>query len=62
MHRVGEQHGLVTGVTSLAPELATKRLALLKEAFPKIARVAVRIVGSVVHKCIIIIIRNDFNY
>jgi putative tryptophan/tyrosine transport system substrate-binding protein len=31
----------VTGVTSLAPELATKRLGLLKEAFPKIARVAV---------------------
>jgi putative ABC transport system substrate-binding protein len=31
----------VTGVTSLAPELATKRLALLKEAFPKIAQVAV---------------------
>jgi putative ABC transport system substrate-binding protein len=31
----------ITGVTSLAPELATKRLALLKEAFPKIARVAV---------------------
>ena len=27
--------------TSLAPELATKRLALLKEAFPKTARVAV---------------------
>jgi putative tryptophan/tyrosine transport system substrate-binding protein len=31
----------VTGVTSLAPELATKRLGLLKEAFPKIAQVAV---------------------
>ena len=31
----------ITGVTSLAPELATKRLALLKEAFPKTARVAV---------------------
>jgi putative tryptophan/tyrosine transport system substrate-binding protein len=31
----------ITGVTSLAPELATKRLALLKEAFPKITRVAV---------------------
>jgi putative ABC transport system substrate-binding protein len=28
-------------VTSLAPELATKRLALLKEAFPKTTRVAV---------------------
>src|SRR4051812_27539949 len=33
--------GNITGVTSLAPELATKRLALLKEAFPKTARVAV---------------------
>ena len=31
----------ITGVTSLAPELATKRLALLKEAFPNIAQVAV---------------------
>jgi putative tryptophan/tyrosine transport system substrate-binding protein len=31
----------ITGVTSLAPELATKRLALLKEAFPKTARIAV---------------------
>lgn len=31
----------VTGVTSLAPELATKRLALLKEAFPNIGQVAV---------------------
>ena len=31
----------ITGVTSLAPELATKRLALLKEAFPKTARLAV---------------------
>jgi len=31
----------ITGVTSLAPDLATKRLALLKEAFPKTARVAV---------------------
>jgi putative ABC transport system substrate-binding protein len=31
----------ITGVTSLAPELATKRLGLLKEAFPKITRVAV---------------------
>jgi ABC transporter substrate binding protein len=28
----------ITGVTSLAPELATKRLELLKEAFPKRAR------------------------
>jgi putative tryptophan/tyrosine transport system substrate-binding protein len=32
--------GNITGVTSLAPQLATKRLALLKEAFPKIARIA----------------------
>lgn len=31
----------VTGVTSLAPELATKRLGLLKEAFPEIEQVAV---------------------
>jgi ABC-type uncharacterized transport system substrate-binding protein len=31
----------ITGVTSLAPDLATKRLALLKEAFPKTTRVAV---------------------
>jgi len=31
----------VTGVTSLAPELATKRLGLLKEAFPKVRQVAV---------------------
>jgi putative ABC transport system substrate-binding protein len=31
----------VTGVTSLAPELATKRLGLLKEAFPGIEQVAV---------------------
>lgn len=31
----------VTGVTSLAPELATKRLGLLKEGFPNIAQVAV---------------------
>jgi len=31
----------VTGVTSLAPELATKRLGLLKEAFPKVAQIAV---------------------
>jgi len=33
--------GNVTGVTSLAPELATKRLGLLKEAFPNTAKVAV---------------------
>src|SRR6266850_4576785 len=31
----------ITGVTSLAPELATKRMALLKEAFSNTARVAV---------------------
>jgi ABC-type uncharacterized transport system substrate-binding protein len=31
----------ITGVTSLAPELATKRLELLKEAFPQTVRVAV---------------------
>jgi putative tryptophan/tyrosine transport system substrate-binding protein len=33
--------GNVTGVTSIAPDLATKRLALLKEAVPGITRVAV---------------------
>jgi putative tryptophan/tyrosine transport system substrate-binding protein len=33
--------GNITGVTSLAPEVAAKRIALLKEAFPKITRVAV---------------------
>jgi len=31
----------ITGVTSLAPELATKRMGLLKQAFSNIARVAV---------------------
>jgi putative ABC transport system substrate-binding protein len=31
----------VTGVTSIAPDLATKRLALLKEAMPAITSVAV---------------------
>jgi len=33
--------GNITGITNLAPELGGKRLELLKEAFPKIARVAV---------------------
>ena len=33
--------GNVTGVTSIAPDLAGKRLELLKEATPKISRVAV---------------------
>ena len=33
--------GNVTGVTSIAPDLAAKRLALLKEAAPKVTRVAV---------------------
>jgi ABC-type uncharacterized transport system substrate-binding protein len=33
--------GNVTGVTSIAPDLAGKRLELLKEAAPKISRVAV---------------------
>jgi len=33
--------GNVTGVTSIAPDLATKRLALLKEAVPGITSVAV---------------------
>jgi putative ABC transport system substrate-binding protein len=33
--------GNITGVTTLAPELTTKRLELLKEALPKVTRVAV---------------------
>ena len=33
--------GNVTGVTSIAPDLATKRLALLKEAVPTITNVAI---------------------
>ena len=33
--------GNITGITNLGPELGGKRLELLKEAFPKIARVAV---------------------
>jgi putative ABC transport system substrate-binding protein len=33
--------GNITGLSSIAPELSTKRLELLKEAFPKISRVAV---------------------
>ena len=33
--------GNVTGLTNLGPELGGKRLELLKEAVPKIARVAV---------------------
>lgn len=33
--------GNITGVSSIAPELAAKRLALLKEAVPTMARVAV---------------------
>jgi ABC-type uncharacterized transport system substrate-binding protein len=33
--------GNITGLTILAPQLAGKRLELLKEAFPKISRVAV---------------------
>jgi ABC-type uncharacterized transport system substrate-binding protein len=33
--------GNVTGSTTLGPELAGKRLELLKEAFPKVSRVAV---------------------
>ena len=33
--------GNLTGVTNLSPELGGKRLELLKQAVPKIARVAV---------------------
>ena len=33
--------GNITGLTLLSPELSGKRLELLKEAFPKVARVAV---------------------
>src|SRR5688572_17469519 len=33
--------GNVTGLTNLAPELSGKRLELLKEAFPKVSRIAV---------------------
>ena len=33
--------GNITGLTNLAPELSGKRLELLKEAFPKLSRVAV---------------------
>src|SRR6476660_4095735 len=39
--------GNVTGVSSIAPDLATKRLELLKEAAPKISRVAVLYNGEI---------------
>jgi putative ABC transport system substrate-binding protein len=38
--------GNVTGLTSLAPELLGKRLGLLKEAVPRISRVAVLVEAS----------------
>ena len=39
--------GNVTGVTSIAPELASKRLALLKETVPATSRVAVLFIAAV---------------
>ena len=38
--------GNVTGNSSLAPELNTKRLEILKDAVPKLARVGLLLVGS----------------
>ncbi len=39
--------GNITGLTQIAPQLSGKRLELLKEAFPKISRVAVFVDGAV---------------
>jgi putative ABC transport system substrate-binding protein len=38
--------GNITGLTQIAPELSGKRLELLKEAFPRISRVAVFVDGA----------------
>ena len=38
--------GNVTGVTALSPELSTRRLELLREAFPNVSRVAVLFHGA----------------
>jgi putative ABC transport system substrate-binding protein len=38
---LGRPGGNVTGLSQLAPELSTKRLELLKEALPRVSRVAV---------------------
>ena len=38
--------GNITGITELSPELTSKRLELLKEAFPKISKVAVLVRDS----------------
>jgi len=38
--------GNTTGLTSISPQLSAKRLELLKETFPKIARVAVFVDGA----------------
>jgi putative ABC transport system substrate-binding protein len=39
--------GNVTGVTALSPDLSTKRLELLREAFPRVTRVAVLFYGAI---------------
>ena len=41
VERLARPGGNVTGVTNLCSELGGKRLELLKEAVPKVARVAV---------------------
>src|SRR5262245_4585189 len=41
VHSLARPGGNITGLTILSPELSGKRLELLKEAFPRISRVAV---------------------